>query len=57
MSRGKDFSLHIEAVELSDAGEYVSFVTLLKDIGVIYTIPEHNSSIILTIFSEFLNSL
>jgi hypothetical protein len=52
VSRGKDFSLHIEAVELSDAGEYVSSVTI-DDIGHVYIVEEHERPIILTVFSEF----
>ena len=52
VSRGKDFSLHIEAVELSDAGEYVSSVTI-DDIGHVYIVEENEHPIILTVFSEF----
>ena len=52
VSRGKDFSLHIEPVELSNAGEYVSSVTI-DDIGHVYIVEENERPIILTVFSEF----
>ena len=55
VSRGKDFSLHIEAVELSHAGKYSSDVTLRKDNGLNeYIVEESERPITVTVFSEFL---
>ena len=56
VSRGNDFSLHIEAVKLSDAGAYVSSVTISNGNVNEYTIQENDRPIRLTVFGEFLNS-
>ena len=55
ISRGKDFSLHIEAVELSDTGEYTSTVIDADSEGhlVYYIVNENEQSITLTVFSKF----
>ena len=61
ISRGNDFSLHIKAVDLSDAGKYLSTVALLKDPesdnGLTeYSVEENEHPIILTVFSESLTN-
>ena len=56
VSRGEDFSLNIESVELSDSGGYVSSVTLKNEEGMNeYIIPEHDRPIQLTVYSELLD--
>ena len=53
ISRGSDFSLHIEAVDLSDAGKYSSAVTLLGENGLTeYSVAENKRPLMLTVFSE-----
>ena len=54
VSRGKDFSLHIEAVRLDHAGAYHCEVTLSIE-GRPYAIE--SLTIILIVFGEFLNAL
>ena len=56
VSRGNDFSLHVEAVKLSDAGAYVSSVSIWNGNFIEYTIQENDRPIRLTVFGEFLNS-
>jgi hypothetical protein len=57
VSRGKDFSLHIEAVEFMDAGEYLSSVTIQNDNGAEYTVLENDHPIQLTVYGKFLDAL
>ena len=54
VSREKDFSLHTEAVKLSDAGAYHCEVTISAE-GGDYNIEI--PTIILIVFGEFLNAL
>ena len=55
ISRGKDFSLHIEAVQVSDDGMYFSRVIIFNDNGLAQHVVEENKNpIVLTVFGEFL---
>ena len=53
ISRGEDFSLYIGAVDLSDAGDYTSSVTVDAE-GNDYILNERH--VMLTVFGKFLNA-